>query len=86
VPEAYTFTGQSTLGYMAYADLDTGRMLIAEPGQPYRIRATEEGLPVPPADGRWSAAPPPGPPPDAHPGPGYPVTVLPAHAPQGGEF
>ena len=64
--DSFTFTGPSTLGYFAYADTETGRMLIAEPGQSYGIRATETGLPVPPADGRWSAAPP-GPPPQATP-------------------
>lgn len=85
--DTYTFTGPSTLGYPSYADLETGTMLIADPGHSYGIRAVEEGFPVPPGDGRWATAappgPPPGPPPDDHPGPGYPVTVRPTH--EGGE-
>ena len=51
-----SFTGQSTLGYFSYADTDTGRMLVADPGGTYGIRATEQGLVVPPPDGRWTSA------------------------------
>jgi hypothetical protein len=96
VAGTFTYLGQGTLGYPSYADLETGTMLVAEPGQSYGIRAVEQGFPVPPGDGRWSAsrssarsaksAAPPGPPPDSPAGPGYPVTVLPAHASKGGEL
>jgi hypothetical protein len=56
VADRFTFTGQSTLGYFSYADTDTGRMLVADPGESYGIRATEAGLAVPPPDGRWTGA------------------------------
>jgi hypothetical protein len=56
VADRFTFTGQSTLGYFSYADTDTGRMLVADPGGTYGIRATEAGLAVPPPDGRWTGA------------------------------
>ena len=56
VAATYTFTGQSQLGYYAYSDVSTGRMLVAEPGESYQIRACEQGLAVPPPDGRWVAA------------------------------
>lgn len=55
---AYTFTGYATCGYPSYADLETGRMLIADPGGTYRMRAINPGLPVPPDDGRWDAVAP----------------------------
>jgi hypothetical protein len=83
VADSFTFTGPATLGYMAYADTETGEMLVAEPGQSYGIRAVEPGLPVPPGDGRWTAAPPGAPPDGRRKSPGYPVTVRPA--PEGGE-
>jgi hypothetical protein len=85
VPQAdtFTYTGQSTLGYFSYADLDSGEMLVADPGGSYSIRAVEPGLPVPPGDGRWTAAPPGRPPDSRKKSPGYPVTVRPA--PEGGE-
>lgn len=54
--DRFTFTGQGTLGYFSYADTDTGRMLVADPGGTYGIRATEQGLVVPPPDGRWASA------------------------------
>jgi hypothetical protein len=71
VPAAatYEFTGQNTLGYPDYADTGTGRMLVAEPGGSYGIRAIDGRAAVPPADGRWATAgsspggAPPGPPP-----------------------
>ena len=56
MPEAYKFTGTQTLGYFAYGDVSTGRMLVADPGGSYQIRACEEGLAVPPPDGRWVTA------------------------------
>jgi hypothetical protein len=54
----YQFLGLSTLGYMDYADLETGKMLVAEPGEAYSIRAIDGTMAVPPGDGRWAAAPP----------------------------
>jgi len=58
---AFAYLGTDTRGYVSYADTDTGRMLIADPGGTYGIRAVEEGLAVPPPDGRWAspAEPPP---------------------------
>ena len=38
---------------MDYTDDLTGKMLTAEPGRSYDIRATWDLLPVPPADGFW---------------------------------
>lgn len=55
MPDSYNYLGASQLGYPAYADLDTGRMLVAEPGGTYGMRAVEAGLSVPPPDGRWGA-------------------------------
>ena len=72
--DVYTFTGLGPTGYYAYTDLATEKMLIAEPGESYGIRATEEGFPVPPGDGRWVAAAPPSPPPVA----AKPAVVIPA--------
>ena len=63
--DTYTFTGLGPTGYYAYTDLATEKMLIAEPGGTYGIRAVEEGFPVPPGDGRWVTAAPPSPPPPA---------------------
>jgi hypothetical protein len=68
----FTYTGVSTLGYFSYADTGTGKMLVADPGGSYSIRAIDPGLAVPPPDGRWAATgqdytitwePPPSPPP-----------------------
>lgn len=56
MPDTYVFMGLSTTGYPHYARVDTGEMLIAEPGESYQMRAVEEGLPIPPSDGRWEAA------------------------------
>jgi len=57
VPAAqYTFTGLSLLGYPSYANTDTGKTLVAEPGESYGIRAIDPGLAVPPPDGRWAEA------------------------------
>lgn len=77
MPEAYKFTGTQTLGYFAYGDVSTGRMLVADPGESYQIRACEEGLAVPPPDGRWvTADAPPSPPPvPSFTAPKQPVTV-----------
>jgi hypothetical protein len=82
VPQAqtFTFTGLGPLGYYNYVDTAKDTMLIAETGQTYGIRATEEGLAVPPGDGRWVAATPPSPPPPA---PAKPAVTVPA-APEGG--
>lgn len=60
MPQAYAYTGTDTRGYVSYADLDTGRMLVADPGGTYGMRAVEAGLAIPPPDGRWG--PPDGPP------------------------
>lgn len=56
MPEAFKFTGTQTLGYFSWTDLETQQMLVAEPGGTYRMRATEQGLAVPPPDGRWVTA------------------------------
>jgi hypothetical protein len=53
VPGPFKFTGHSKTGYPDYADMATGRMLVAEPGESYEIRAVNQGAPVPPDDGRW---------------------------------
>ena len=55
MPEAYNYTGYQTLGYPSFVDTSTDVMLVAEPGGTYGIRAVEEGLAVPPSDGRWEA-------------------------------
>lgn len=57
--DSFNYLGGSQLGYPAYADVETGTMLIADPGGRYKIRAVEPGHPVPPGDGRWAAPPPP---------------------------
>jgi len=49
----YTYIGYGALGYADYIDTATDKMLMAEPGGSYGIRAVNEGAPVPPADGRW---------------------------------
>jgi hypothetical protein len=56
-PPRYRFTGLVTTGFFSYADLGTGSMLIAEPGKSYAMRATGEGLPVPPSGSQWEADP-----------------------------
>lgn len=67
--DQYTFTGYGQTGYPAYIDVSTERMLIADPGGTYGMRSNEEGFPVPPGDGRWTAvkSSPPSPPPAAKP-------------------
>ena len=67
--DSYQFTGLGPLGYPSYIDVVTEQMLIAETGGTYGMRSNEEGFPVPPGDGRWTAvtSPPPGPPPAARP-------------------
>jgi len=42
--------------YQEYLDLDTGRMLIAAPGDDYAMTPVDPPRPVPPADGRWEPA------------------------------
>ena len=64
----FTFTGDSTLTYVQYMDVQADRTLTAVPGRPYEMApAGNWNLPVPPADGRWEPAaggdPPPGDPP-----------------------
>jgi hypothetical protein len=68
----FNYTGVSTLGYFSYADTGTGKMLVADPGGSYSMRAIDPGLAVPPPDGRWAIpeqdgatarGAPPGPPP-----------------------
>ena len=61
--DTYTFTGLGPLGYYSYVDTATDTMLIAETGGTFGMRAIEPAFPVPPADGRWTAAVPPSPPP-----------------------
>ena len=55
------FVGGDTRMYPDYVDRFTGRMLEAEPGiGVYDIDVApgrNPGLPVPPGDGRWAAAP-----------------------------
>ena len=63
--DAYQFTGLGPLGYYSYVDTAKDTMLVAETGGTYGIRATEEGIPVPPGDGRWVTAAPPAPSPPA---------------------
>ena len=60
--DSFNYLGTSQLGYPAYADTSTGTMLIADPGGTYSIRAVEEGLAIPPPDGRWAAPSEPPPP------------------------
>ncbi len=83
VADRFSFTGLGPLGYPSYVDLSTDTMLIAETGGTYGMRAVEPAFPVPPGDGRWTAARPvpPGPPPPPV-AAKQPVTV-PA-APEGG--
>jgi hypothetical protein len=71
--DTYIYRGHATLGYPDYADRATGRMLIAEPGGTYQIRACADGLPMPPG-GPWEAVTPPPP----------PVAPVPAAAPKTG--
>jgi hypothetical protein len=89
VPGPFLFTGLSLLGYPSYADTDTGKTLVAEPGESYGIRAVDGGA-VPPPDGRWTVtegddsagwAGPPEPPPPVPEVPGVP----PVPGPEGGE-
>lgn len=49
----YLYTGTGPRPYMDYVDLATDRMLEAQPGVQYEMRATWDKLPVPPADGYW---------------------------------
>ena len=66
MPDQYTYTGYATLGFADYVDNDTDRMLVADPGCSYSMRAVDGKAPVPPADGRWQLAmsgAPPSPPP-----------------------
>ena len=79
MPDEYTYLGLTTLGYMDYADLATGKTLVAEPGGSYAIRPVEPGSPVPPGDGRW-AAPASGPPPRTAPPAPPPVPEVPQPA------
>jgi hypothetical protein len=58
----YPYTGADSRLYTQYLDVTGGgqRPLEAEPGQSYAIRPVaglEDGLAVPPADGRWGPAP-----------------------------
>lgn len=51
--QQYLYTGTGSRTYADYVDESTGRMLTAEPGGQYEIRAPWPVLPVPPADGWW---------------------------------
>ena len=55
----FLYTGTAPRTYQDYVDEATGKMLTAEPGRQHEIRATWDRLPVPPADGFWTDAPPP---------------------------
>lgn len=79
---SYAYTGGATMYYQDYRDAETGKMLVASPGETYWIVAIDDTrFPVPPSDGRWMEAPPPPPPP-----PSGPKSVsAPAPAPEGGE-
>jgi hypothetical protein len=87
VADSYTYLGHQELWYQAYLDDATGHMLIAVPGGgPYSMSPVENGLTVPPPDGRWAATVPPVPP-VAVPAP-VPVpqpAPAPEPAPEGGE-
>jgi hypothetical protein len=92
---SYAYTGGAEMYYQQYRDADTGKMLVAEPGDPANTYVMvpvdpELNLPVPPGDGRWaevSVPPPPaGKPPAVQ--PAQPVTApepVPAPAPEGGD-
>jgi len=57
----FAYTGSDNRSYPDYADRTTGRMLYTAPGGTYDIRpASNPDLPMPPNDGRWEPAPPPG--------------------------
>jgi hypothetical protein len=77
VPQAdsYKFTGLGPLGYPSYIDVVTEQMLIAETGGTYGMRSNEEGFPIPPGDGRWTAvrSAPPSPVPAAKPAASVPA-------------
>ena len=53
--DSYTFTGQTHMGWPAYRDTATGRMLEADPGGTYQIEALEPQFPVPPS-AQWVPA------------------------------
>ncbi len=55
--DTYIFNGYRRTAYFKYRDLDSDVTLIAEPGEQYRIEATEPGIVVPPPDGMWAVAP-----------------------------
>jgi len=58
------YLGTDSRSYQDYVNAFTGRMLEAEPGfGVYDIQVApgrNPGLPLPPGDGRWAAAPPAG--------------------------
>lgn len=55
--DQFTFISwEPELGYFAYRDLATQRMLIGSPGYTTAMQPVEPGLPVPPRDGRWAGA------------------------------
>jgi len=66
---SYRFTGYAKTGYMAYRDLDSGLVLIAEPGGVYQMQSVTLTDPVPPNDGRWEPVPTGPPPPRPIPAP-----------------
>jgi hypothetical protein len=49
----FRFLGHREICYFKYLDLGRGGTLIARPGEVHHIYATEEGVPLPPQDGRW---------------------------------
>ena len=56
------YLGSDDRRYMDYSDARTGRMLEVTPGGIYDVRVTpgrDDGLPLPPGDGRWGPASPP---------------------------
>ena len=54
------YTGTDSRMYLDYRDAGTGRGLEVSPGGTYNVEVASgqaAGLPLPPGDGRWTAAP-----------------------------
>lgn len=75
--------------YMAYRDVSADTMLKAVPGQSYNMAAVDDGLPIPPTDGRWDTTGTPlaitSAPDAALPAPEPADSAPPAPAPEGGD-
>ena len=53
------YTGTDQRKYLDYRDAGTGRVLEVSPGGTYNVEVASgqaAGLPLPPGDGRWTAA------------------------------